>query len=88
MFLPKDHPLICKHEIFITNLMQELPFSSWEDSLKWAKAETDLLESDYLILYPQEKNDILYAICDHIIQKTDNYMHAHHNEYKGVEKYS
>lgn len=85
MFLSKDHPLILKHDSFITSLMQELPFSSWSDAVTFAKAEASLLDCEYIILYPQEKHDVLQAICDHITQKTDDYMEAHKEDYKGVK---
>ena len=86
-YLDSDHPLYEKHQIYIKTLMEEIPFQPrFEEAITEARDISNLDYDSFLVLYPEGQSDIIDAIIDHIIIKTENYFENNKEDLSGVKK--
>lgn len=86
-YLDIDHPLYEKHHNFIEALMQEIPFcSTLQEAITETKKITIMDQNHFLVLYPRDKIDVIDAIIDHIIIKTEDHFEQEKENISGVKQ--
>jgi len=85
-YLDSDHPLYQKHQDYIKTLLEEIPFcSGLKEAIIEARNISKLDYDSFLVLYPEGDKDIIDAIIDHIIVKTEDYFETEQNNLSGVK---
>ena len=86
-YLDSDHPLYEQHQNFIKTLMEEIPFcSNFQDAITEAQKGASMDKDHLLVLYPKGKPDMIDAMIDHIIVKTEDHFEQEKDNLKGVKQ--